>query len=503
MLTLTFNISLNNTNKKVACAKSQSVNQLVQAALEKFRINGQHGELFHNGKKLDSSLSIRLTNLVNNSKLVLVVSDESKEKLVNIKLAINAKNEIKSYILKTSNIRSLIEILEEFERSNTCDIRGAGEFELTVLNSKIGSGSDEINSSLKSIIGSDVSSLVMRLVYLQINSNAEEQQKINEIQKQRMKDYQRQEKDKKELEQKAQEETARQKSQQQHQQQQQSDQHQIQTTTQADDFETPKAPESTNIRAKRQLIHAGTTDVNPSEAATTEHTSASEGFNQTSSEPIEHKDTLYIPSSFSTYENPDDDYEVTVDQAQKYHKMILNSSKKSAAPRPKPKPSKYSIRIKFPDRLMLQLEVGDPSAKLGNLLKKIDEYLLPEFQNNYNLKIGYPPFSKIPMTLTHNNTSLADSPFFQDEKIVLIWESLTSHTKGPYIVESDFARENIKRIDELPEIKLETNRSNLPTDSKPLSKIPPVPSSGSLSHNSEKPSVNVSKKVPKWFKPNK
>ena len=194
---------------------------------------------------------------------------------------------------------------------------------------------------------------------------------------------------------------------------------------------------------------------------------------------------------------------MTVDQAQKYHKMIINSSKKPAAPKPKSKPSKYSIRIKFPDRIMLQLEMNDPTAKLGHLLKKIDEYLVPEFQNNYNLKIGYPPFSKIPMSLTHNTTPRADSPFFQDEKIVLIWASLVTPAKGPYIVESDFARENVKQINELPEIKLETNRSNLPADSNPRSAVPSASSSSSSSHNSEKSSANASKKIPKWFKPTK
>lgn len=499
MLTVTFNISLSNTSKKVASAKSQSVNQLVQTALEKFKIDGQQGELFHNGKKLDSSLPIRLTNLVNNSKLVLVVSDESKEKLVNIKLAINAKNEIKSYILKTSNTRSLMEILEEFERENDCDIRGGGEFELTVLNSKIGSGSEEITSSLKSIIGSDVSSLVMRLAYLQTNNNAEEQQKINEIQKQRMKEYQRQERERREVEQRNQEEAARHEAARQELQQQE----QVQTTVQADEVDASQAPESLHNSAKRHLNHSEAVQFNTSETATTDDTTTPEGSDQSSPVPIEQKDTLYIPSAFSTYENPDDDYEMTVDQAQKYHKMIINSSKKHAAPKPKSKPSKYSIRIKFPDRIMLQLEMNDPTAKLGHLLKKIDEYLVPEFQNNYNLKIGYPPFSKIPMSLTHNNTPLADSPFFQDEKIVLIWESLVPHVKGPYIVESDFARENVKRINELPEIKLETNRTNLPADSNPRSAVPPAPSSSSSYHNSEKSSANASKKIPKWFKPTK
>mmetsp|Transcript_4181 Transcript_4181/g.4599 ORF Transcript_4181/g.4599 Transcript_4181/m.4599 type:complete len:500 (-) Transcript_4181:157-1656(-) len=499
MLTLSFSISYNNTSKKVTCGKSQSVNQLVQTALEKFKIGGQHGELFHNGKKLDSSLPIRLTNLVNNSKLVLNVSDESKEKIVNIKLAINAKNEIKSFILKTSNIRSLMEILEEFEKNNNCDIRGGGEFELNVLNSKISSGSEEMKSSLKSIIGSDVSSLVMRLAYLQANSNAEEQQKINEIQMQRMREYQRQEREKKEIEQRSREEAARhevarQVLEQQHQQQS----HEVPTT----DNETSQVSESLNNLTKRELDRSEVAKSNASETATTDDISTPEGSDQASLGPIEQKDTLYIPSQFSTYENPDDDYEMTVDQAQKYHKMIINSSKKPAAPKPKSKPSKYSIRIKFPDRLMLQLEMSDPTVKLGQLLKKIDDYLVPEFQNNYNLKIGYPPFSKIPISLTHNNTPLEDSPFFQEEKIVLIWESLAPHVNGPYIVENDFASENIKRINELPEIKLETNRSNLPADPSSRSTVPSVPFSGN-SQNSEKSSANTSKKVPKWFKPNK
>lgn len=498
MLSVTFNISYNNTSKKVACGKSQSVNQLVQTALEKFKVTGQHGELFHNGKRADSSLPIRLTNLVNNSKLVLVVSDESKEKIVNIKLAINAKNEIKSYILKTSNTKSLREILEEFEKNNGCDIMGGEEFELTVLNSKIGGNSEEMKSSLKSIIGSDVSSLVMRLAYLQANSNAEEQQKINEIQMQRMREYQRQEREKKEIEQRSREEAARQTS----QQQQHHEHHEHHEVQSADNVENRKASEASNNSFKRQLDRSEAAQTSTSETATTDDTTTPEGSDQASPAPIEQKDTLYIPSQFSTYENPDDDYEMTVDQAQKYHKMIINSSKKPAAPKPKSKPSKYSIRIKFPDRLMLQLEMSDPTAKLGHLLKKIDEYLVPEFQNNYNLKIGYPPFSKIPISLTHNNTPLEDSPFFQDEKIVLIWESLTTHAKGPYIVENDFARENIKRINELPEIKLETNRSNLPADPSPRSAVPSVPSSG-ISQNAEKSSVNTSKKVPKWFKPTK
>lgn len=485
MLTISFNVSYGNVSKKVSCSKTQTGIQLVQLALEKFKIEGKQGELTHNGKKLDSSLPIRLSNLLNNAKLALTVREGNEDKVVNIKLAVNANNDTKSYIMKLNNTLTLGEILEKFAEANGGTVTGKGQFELAILNSNIRSDSAEILSSLKSIVGNDVSSLVIRMSYLHANDNAREQEMINERQMQGMRDYQRQEKIRRETEQAKQTQT-----------QETAKLAQTQETVQVPEPEEPQTsvPVSVpvSVQAKRQL----NTNSSHHEAGNDSQRDKEILHPPEPSSPAQN--TLYMPSSYTTYENPDTDYEMTVDQALKYHKMIVNSTKKKPTPRPKSQPKKYSIRLKFPDQVMLQLELPDPTVKLGQLLKQIDTYLLPPFQSNYNLKTGYPPFAKLPLSLTANSTALVHLPLFQDEKMVLIWEPMAPHPPGPYILQDALAQHHIKQINDLPEVRLESTRASLPA-AEPTkntgSSLPPrdhLPSLSSRPKNSDK--------MPKWFK---
>ena len=58
---------------------------------------------------------------------------------------------------------------------------------------------------------------------------------------------------------------------------------------------------------------------------------------------------------------------------------------------------------------MLQLEMNDSTAKLGHLLKKIDEYLVPNFRTTTTSKLDTPPFPKFPCrSLT--TTPLSQTP---------------------------------------------------------------------------------------------
>lgn len=493
MLTVTFHISCDNVSKKVTCNKAQTINQLTQVALEKFKIEGQNGELFHNGKKLDSSLPIRLTNLLNNSKLVLMVSRGSKEQVVNIKLAVNARGEVKSYILKSSNAQTLKQILSEFEQTHGCGLQDGGDFELAVLNSKIGSNSEEIDASLRSIVG-DVSSLVIRLTFILATNNTREQDLINERQQQNMRNYQKQERERRQEEQRVAEQRAE------------------------EAASTPvinRTPEAiTSAPSGGASAGATVADIQETQTIAPSHEGntkgVSGGFQDQNlvKNTSTHTDTLYAPSKFDTYENPDDDYEMTVHQAQKYHQMIINSSRKPSAPKPRSKPSRYSIRIKFPDRLMLQLEIDDANAKVGHLVRKIDHYLVSGFQSSYNLKIGYPPFSTIPLSLADNSTALSESPFFQDEKVVLIWEPLPPHASGPYIQDSE--THHAKGISDLPQIQLESNRSTLPVESRTLDShshtgtpTPPNTHTGTHAGAHGGDPDTRSSNLPKWFRPSK
>ncbi|KAF8002315.1 hypothetical protein HF325_003280 [Metschnikowia pulcherrima] len=209
--------------------------------------------------------------------------------------------------------------------------------------------------------------------------------------------------------------------------------------------------------------------------------------------PEVNEDTLYVPlkSTSGTYENPDADYELTSNQAEKYYKILKSMQGKPAKKFAK-KPSKYTIRIRFPDRALLDLHFEDPATKLGQLLRKLDSYLLEKHINSYHLKSGLPPFEEIQFGFGANNTSLCDHPHFQQEKILLIWES-QSVSAGPYLKQYLLRKD----VSELPTVVLESHRGDLEADEESSKGI----RSTADSRSADGKSKARAKGMPKWFRP--
>ena len=185
---------------------------------------------------------------------------------------------------------------------------------------------------------------------------------------------------------------------------------------------------------------------------------------------------IYKPSSTTTYENPEEDYEFTLDHAKKYQELIRYKPTKPKAKIEKV-PQKYHIRIKFPNNYLLEIKFDNTNVKFGELVKKIDDNLTEDFKSNYNLKVSYPPFKKFNISFSLNQTFLLKLPEFDtNEKVLLIWE--TDKT-GQYLV-------NDQAVDfgYLPEVQLEQNRRDLPDEQNKSKKL-------------------TKDKTPKWFKMNK
>ena len=192
------------------------------------------------------------------------------------------------------------------------------------------------------------------------------------------------------------------------------------------------------------------------------------------------------------YENPEDDYNMTTAQAETYLNII-----KSMQTRPKKKneaksPTHYAIRLRFPDRSLVQLHIEDPSTKLGQLMKKIDSYIDPKFINSYRIKNGTPPFREIKFGFQENGTALSKHPDFQQEKMLLIWEPSSSHQPGPYLAQGV----NTKDVSQLSTVMLETHRGELEEDTLATGK-----SVKGTSDEKPKLKTKLNKSMPKWFRP--
>ncbi|OBA20459.1 hypothetical protein METBIDRAFT_44199 [Metschnikowia bicuspidata var. bicuspidata NRRL YB-4993] len=208
--------------------------------------------------------------------------------------------------------------------------------------------------------------------------------------------------------------------------------------------------------------------------------------------PVETSDTVYEPvSSTAPYENPAEDYELTSKQAEKYYQMLRAMQGRPAARKKATRPARYTIRIRFPDRTLLDLHFEDPGTKLGQLLKKLDSYLLPPHSHNYRLRNGLPPCEPVAVGFDANNTALHHHPLFQLEKILLIWES-RDPAPGPYL-KPELQR---KDVSELPTVVLDTHRGNLEAEDETTGGVKNT--FGREGKETAKPKKTG---MPKWFRP--
>lgn len=528
MSSITLHVTHNNVTKKIATEKSATVSQLISTALTKFGINeSSNASLISksNNKKLDVVLPIRLTNLINNSKLTLEVSEQvqAKSKQVSLKCIINKIDKSNSNtILKVNNDISIKQLLLEISsKDSSIDLtnnydKSQMDIIINILDNKISINeqSNELNNRLSSIIG-EVSNLVIRISFIQLNNNEKllEQEKINELQleQQRQTNKKAEEDRLNNIENQRLNNEEEAKLHLQKQKQKLSEQNgneaayeKKEVAYKEDEMEVDEKPKSEEKNAKTNSIDSNSS---PKKLDSTKlHNNAQ--FTPTQ----EKSPQLYKSSSSSSsrqiYENPDEDYEVSVSQIQKYHKLISNTANSNQSKNNKkvvPIPESYTIRIKFPNQSILQLYFENGlTIKLGQLIKKIDELLLPTYINQYNLKFGYPPFTKIEPNFKNNSTKLNDYlDFAKTDKITLIWECGNidnSFGKGPYLKESDSSL-SIKNSDELPEMILESNRSELDDDEEVDGKGKNVYNNNSSTGSSnEVKKDSKGNKLPKWFK---
>lgn len=503
-MSLSFSVAHNKITKKVTCPRTSTVNQLASLATAKFGLpSSTNGTLLHGGKKLDGLLPLRLTNLVNNAKLVLEVSSELRP--VTVKIIASVLGDLKQKIVKTKTDSSVQQLVEAFAAESGVDF-GENRVQLSVLDARIDNGStDFASTSLGSIIGS-ADNAVVRLTV----ENKDAQSKREKLQAEQRELRQQLEEHKRQarlLEKKLRED---------------SQETNVQVTNEEELEDTdvkqviaekPEAefrPETEDVdmdlasSGKQEPIEKVTEEtdnvVPSSHGGITENASKEPGsVSATPSEEtfeVQHfkEDTVYIPQNRSQhYENPDSDYNLTVAQAEKYYGIIKSMQQnKKHQPKDVAPPKAYIIRVRFPDRALLDLQIEDSSMKFGQLLKKLDAFVHEKHINTYKLKNSVPPFEEISMGFDANNTELKHHKSFQDERILLIWESTQKSAKGPFLKRDV----NTRSIDDMPTLQLETHRGQLGEEEEKRRKSHSEPSQGS----SEKKKKNG---MPKWFKPGK
>ncbi|CUM67782.1 uncharacterized protein PRCAT00005487001 [Priceomyces carsonii] len=485
MSTLALNITYKGITKKVVSSKSSTVNQVVLASLIKFKVNDAEyeGELIHGGKKLDGSLALRLTPLSNNAKVTLNLKQIPTDSIVSIKMlaTLPSSNESITLVVKLNPNIALNELIDLFETNHGTKLRGFDQYnaQLTVLGTRI-EEADFKNVKLRSIIG-NVSNTVVRLSYFNADSSEKEKEQKNIVDTQLKEQQIRLQNQRKEKENSMEQPLVG------------VDDKKVLTLTQ--DIE----PADQTIDIPKEELNKEDTTLTTTQELSDDLESSDNGSRdnsfQINNAPESLSPQLFMPSETESqrYENPEVDYDMTINQAQLYQKLIRKSASASRSQAQRAVPKKFLIRVRFPDRSILQLNFPDSgTTKLGHLIKKIDESILPSFINSYNLKFSYPPFKKLTFSYTENQRKLIRMPEFQNERLMLIWET-EMPSKGPYLVE-DLVN-TAKHSSDLPEVVLESHRGDLPEDKHSSS----VHNTQSLvSHNSSK--SQKTKGVPKWFK---
>lgn len=495
MSSITLNISYKGSTKKITTTKSTTISQLTLNVLSNFKISKDDyiGILNYNQKSLDSSLPIRLTPLINNCKLTLTLKKLDINNQINIRLM---HPELGNQIKSCSIGINLFEVLQLFQ------IQNLENSQLRILNSYFTNDQYDL-TRLGDVIG-DSPSVVIRFEIIKLANEKEkilkQQQELNRLQLEEQKERLRKQRE--------QEEEA----QQQQQIEKEQEQARIKHQDQMDIDQEEKYQRDLPIEMDKPVVESNEVDtglvdqVNQEEYAYTEP-------------ELQRQPQLYMPNSNTnhssqTYENPDEDYQMTISQAKTYHNIIKNTitgknKSKSPIDGPNKTPKKYLIRIKFPDNSILQINYLEDvsNIKFGQLIKSIDELILPQYIDLYDLKLGYPPFTKLTQTFNANNEFLYNMPDFQsNETITLIWQLIKNDlniNKGPFVKQQNVI---IKTSEDLPERVLERKRGELPDDEPKIKKsqTSSTKSIGSSTTSSSSTGFSNSKSIlPKWFKLNK
>lgn len=447
MATVAVNVTYGFDAKKFSVPKSTTVSQLAGQAAAHFKLSGS-ALLVYKGKALDGSLPLRLTPLSQNGTVELKKSSGTASARP---VAIKVATPDGAYVVKTTTDQSVLAVIAEAEQTLKVQI-SKPNMELLVMNAVV----SDLSTPLASMVGS-AANAVIRVRYNDFGG-ARQREQQEAVQKQLDEQRQRNQQRRLERERAEEERQARIRS--------------LRDTETAD----AKDEEATEpVEAAEPAVHP----IEPVSAAHPEprgvpyqpSKKAKAASPELPAEPVEPAapvpaNQLFTPSTQRqpVYENPEDDYVMTVDQAKAYQNSIrrlaARPAKHSVA-----KPTKYLIRLRFPDRSILQLNFVDDVAnlKLGQVIKKLDEVLREPFVGNYNLKLAYPPFERVPVSWDANATRLHDLPkYFDTEKVVLIWEPTQTATSAPYIKEGVVV-ETTTTLD-LPEVRLETHRGELPGD---------------------------------------
>ncbi|RLV90625.1 hypothetical protein JA1_004437 [Spathaspora sp. JA1] len=486
MSSITLSITYNGSTKKFTTSKATAISQLISEALSNFGISKDEytGTLSYNSKPIDSSLPIRLTPLLNNSKLTLSVTKLDLDFDVNVKLLVDGTSSIK----KCGAGLTIRELLESFsvDLTKECEVR--------ILDLQLTSSSGKFDSvKLGSVVNKKLGSVVIRLNYQKSTS---EKERIHNEQQEAVKLQLEGERRRKleDAERRRQEEEEKEKSENILKEQEKA-QEQEELDEQIGNTKKEQFQESRSVDQKQEYKPADSVST-PSKDSTPNNPVYIE-------EPLAETPQLYIPSQTArptTYENPDEDYEMTLGQAKAYHSIIKASAikKKKTSPTPASLPSKYLIRVKFPDSSILQINFLEDVhlVKFGQLVKRIEDLLYPNFIDAYNLKVGYPPFTVLGQSFDLNNKLLHEMPDFRSERITLIWELIKNdlNISGPYVKSG--GEVTVRATTEMPEQILESVRGKLPDDEREKKLVKEVDQADDRSGSKSKKST----KLPKWLK---
>lgn len=469
MSTVTINVTYGFQQKKFTVAKTSTVSQLASEAASYFKVLGVP-KLVYKEKPLDSGLLIRLTPLLQNSLVKLEAGAALSLTPITVKVTGDGGN----FIIKTTNTNLLREVLEEIEKRDGMSLI-KDHTEVMIMNTNY----NDLSIPLLQAVG-DASTAVIRVRYPAFGSGDKLKEQREIVVKQL-------------AEQKVRNEALRRK-----------------REEEEDSKRARIREEEKNNNLNEDNKETELTDEYTSEKPTEQNGKATSSVSPLPQHPAKRIDShtsierrvpkegslLYAPeeSAPQVYENPESDYLVTVDQARLYHQLVTKSARRTLVT-PSAKPEYYQIRIRLPDRNLLEFTFVDgvESVKLGQLIKRIDDVLLDDWVGNYRLKLAYPPFSAVPQSFTANGTTLHDLPqWFNTEKVTLVWqENHPSNSGGPYL-QPGAALEKLTTSD-LPEMKIESLRQQLPEDNE----SEPTPPLKSLSTSAPKKSEAG---VPKWLK---
>lgn len=475
-MSFTCSVLYQNAVKKIQCPKNFTVNQLVQLSLEKFRLSDSFGELSYGGKKLDALLPIRLTNLVNNAKLKLTISNS--EVNVSLKIVGSIDKKQVTSMIKLSSSTPIAELVTKFAALNDIEIDlGTKKVSLSVLQSSVDNLTTDFNTvALKSVLGNS-SSAMIRLV-VEDRAVHEEKRRLQEEQTQ--------------LRLKLEEEKRQARLAQREEMIDKPKENRIETPQESEN-KTPSPDPVPSQETAKEPLDTEMEDNIETEAPKVQASESQRENPEQFSLATENEDTVYVPGRRAEiYENPEDDYNMTTSQAEKYLNIIKSMQQRTKVTKKTARvPSHYTIRLRFPDRSLVQLHMEDSNVKLGQLVKKIDSFVDAKFINSYRIKNGSPPFKEIQFGFDTNNAPMNKHPEFQEEKLLLIWEPTIANALGPYLKDGV----TTKDVNQLSTMMLEAHRGQLEDEVSATSKIPKeVALVG-------KTKSKLGSKIPKWFRP--